>query len=170
MRRDELGRKLFDQKCTATIFAATLTGHCDWISGVPDSVFRRVLPALPQWYFAPRENHAVAMAFGARLGGKRPAVLIQNSGLGLCLDALLGTFRLFGQGMLLVVSNRGVLPWEEVQHRDWGLITENLLKAACIPQIDFNQEGIEGLKRAASQAEEERIIVSLILQRGNLDE
>jgi phosphonopyruvate decarboxylase len=170
MRRDDRGRELFEQKTTAIEFAAALGRRCDWISAVPDSVFRRVLPALPQWYFAPRENHAVAMAFGASLGGKRPAVLLQNSGLGLCLDALLGTFRLYGQGLLLVVSNRGVLPWEEIQHQDWGAITADLLTAAGIAQVDFDAEGLSGLERAVHRVETEKAIVALVLQRGNLDE
>lgn len=170
MRQDERGRELFEQQATAAEFAAALARHCDWISAVPDSVFRRVLPALPHWHFAPRENTAVAMAFGACLGGKRPAVLLQNSGLGLCLDALLGTFRLYGQGLLLVVSNRGVLPWEEIQHHDWGAITDDLLAAALIPQVDFDIEGMVGLERAVQRVETENAIVALVLQRGNLDE
>ena len=170
MRHDGIGRELFEQKMTAEEFAVALARQCDWFSAVPDSIFRRVLPALPEWHFAPRENTAVAMAFGALLGGKRPAVLMQNSGLGLCLDALLGTFRLYDQGLLLILSNRGVLPWEEVQHQDWGRITVDLLTAARIPQVEFDLEGLAGLERAALKVATEKTIVALLLQRGNLDE
>lgn len=170
MRQDNLGRELFDLKTKATDFAAVLERHCDWFSCVPDSIFKEVLPALQEWHFAPRENHAIAMAFGARLAGKKPVVLIQNSGLGLCLDALLGTFMLYRQGLLMVVSNRGVLPWEEVQHRDWGAITEPLLSAVGIHQVSFDSEGFAGLEHAVELVREENKVVALVVQRGNLDE
>ena len=170
MRLDNLGREFFDQKAAAASFAADLERHCNWITSVPDSVFKRVLPALNNWHFAPRENHAVAMAFGARLAGRRPAVLLQNSGIGLCLDALLGTFFLYRQGLLLVVSDRGVLSWEEIQHHDWGRITIPILAAAGIPCISFDLEGLEGLERAARMAWDKNQVVALLIQRGNLDE
>jgi sulfopyruvate decarboxylase subunit alpha len=170
MRLDNLGRELFDKKTEAVEFASNLERYCDWITAVPDSVFKRVLPALKYCHFAPRENHAVGMAFGARLAGRHPAVLLQNSGIGLCLDALLGTFFLYRQGLLLVVSNRGVLSWEEIQHHDWGRITIPLLAAANIPSISFDSEGLAGLERGAQMAREKNQVVALLMQRGNLDE
>jgi len=170
MRLDNLGRELFDQRAKAVEFAALLEHHCDWITCVPDSIFKRVLPALKEWHYAPRENHAVAMAFGVRLAGRRPAVLIQNSGLGVCLDALLGTFILYKQGLLLVISHRGVLSWEESQHHDWGRITTSLLSSVGIPQISFDSDGLTGLVRAITMAQEDNQVVALVIQRGNLDE
>jgi sulfopyruvate decarboxylase subunit alpha len=169
MRFDSKNRALFDLKAKADVFAAGLREHCDWFSAVPDSVFKRVLPNLPNWHLATRENHAIGMAFGARIGGLRPAVLIQNSGLGLCLDALIGTFTLYGQGLLMVVSNRGRLEWEEIQHRDWGLITKPLLSAAGIAASSFDEEGMQGLSRAAALAEGGKV-AALLIDRGNIDE
>ncbi len=169
MRRDTKQRELFDQKATAEEFAACLERQCDWVAAVPDSVYRRILPALTMWHFASRENHAVGMAFGVRLGGKRPAILMQNSGLGLSIDALLGTFSLYKQGVLLVVSDRGVLPWEEIQHQEWGRITKPLLAATEIEAISFDTEGLAGLERAAKRAEK-RKIVALVVERGNINE
>ncbi len=169
MRLDAKGRELFDLKATAEEFAACLERQCDWVAAVPDSVYRRVLPALTEWHLAPRENHAVGMAFGARLGGKRPAILMQNSGLGLSIDALLGTFSLYQQGILVVVSDRGALPWEEIQHQEWGRITLPLLAAAEIETVSFDKEGLPGLERAAKLAEEGKI-VALLVERGNINE
>lgn len=169
MRFDLKRRPLFDSKAQGEQFAVALRSHCDWFTAVPDSVFRPVLPHLPDWHLAPRENHAVGMAFGARLGGLRPAVLMQNSGLGLCLDALLGTFKLYRQGLLMVVSDRGRLAWEEVQHQDWGAITKPLLSASGVTTISFDQEGLDGLARAALLAQT-GVIVALLLDRGNIDE
>ena len=107
---------------------------------------------LNDFHFSPRENHAISMAFGAKLAGANPAVLIQNSGLGLSLDALLGTFTLYKQGLLLVVSNRGTLQWEEIQHQDWGKITCKLLKAMDIPFLSLNDLGVEAIARCSEIA------------------
>jgi hypothetical protein len=170
MRQDVHNRELFDQKSSAEDFAKALHRHFNWFSGLPDSVFRRVYPLLSPWYFAPRENHAVAMAFGACLGGRKSAILIQNSGLGLCLDALIGTFRLYEQGLLLIVSNRGILPWEEIQHKDWGQKTISLLLSVDIPFVSFDSEGLTGLERAAQWVDNENKIIALTVNRGNINE
>jgi len=170
MRLDEKNRELFDLKASSDIFVQELERTSDWVGCVPDSVFKKVLPKLRHWHLAPRENHLIGMAFGAILAGQRPAVLIQNSGIGQCLDALLGTFCLYNQGLLLVISNRGILPWEEIQHQDWGGITESLLSISKIKFISFDDEGIDGLNRAAKMAFENNEVVALTIQRGNLDE
>ena len=70
----------------------------------------------------------------------------------------------------MIVSNRGVLEWEEIQHQDWGKCTESLLLASKIKMIYFDEEGVEGLKRAAKIAFENNQVVALMMQRGNLDE
>ncbi len=171
MSRDNTkGKKFFPQICLSKEFAAELTRYCDCFSAVPDSVIKQVLPRLTPFFFAPRENHAIGMAFGARLAGKRPCVLMQNSGLGLALDAILGLFVLYKQGVLLVVSNRGELAWEEAQHQDWGDITVPLLAAAGITTIDFAQQGLPAIKQACRMVENEHRVVALMLHRGNLDE
>ena len=170
MRQDKLNRELFDLKASSDVFAQELDNACNWVGCVPDTIFKQVLPKLKSWHLAPRENHLIGMAFGAGLAGQRPVVLIQNSGLGLCLDALFGTFCLYNQGLLMIVSNRGVLEWEEIQHQDWGKCTESLLLASKIKMIYFDEEGVEGLERAAKIAFENNQVVALMMQRGNLDE
>src|SRR3989344_4451309 len=169
MRLDFKKREIFDLKMDAAEFAAALELHCNWFTAVPDSVFKGVFPKLSNLYFATRENHAVAMAFGARLGGLTQVVLMQNSGLGLCLDALLGTFKLYNQGLLLIVSNRGVLEWEEIQHQEWGRVTAPLLSAMGIVSISFDKEGWNGLRRAIELVKNGNIVV-LLVERGNINE
>jgi sulfopyruvate decarboxylase subunit alpha len=169
MRTDHKGREIFDLKSTATEFAAELEKHFNYFTSVPDSVYNKVLVHLKHWEYPSRENHAVAMAFGAHMAGARPCVLIQNSGLGLCIDSLLGTFRLYNQGLMLVVTNRGILEWEEIQHQDWGVITTDLLKACQIPVVSFNEVGLDGIRQAAERARNNEIVV-LLLERGNIDE
>jgi phosphonopyruvate decarboxylase len=161
---------MHDLICTSSNFATELMRHFDWFSSVPDSVIKQLIPALEPYFFAPRENHAVGMAFGAKIAGKMPCVLMQNSGLGLALDAIMGLFMLYKQGLLLIVSNRGELEWEEIQHRDWGRITIPILQAAGLTIMDFEREGPQSLAKASELIENDNKIVVLLLHRGNLDE
>ena len=170
MRQDKFKREIYDQKVSSDIFAEQIEKRSDWIGCVPDTIFKKVLPNLQTWQIAPRENHLIGMAFGASLAGKNPTVLIQNSGLGLCLDALLGTFCLYKKGLLMIISNRGILSWEEPQHKDWGKCTESILSAAKIEIVRFDEEGEEGIERASISAFEKNKVVALVVQRGNLDE
>jgi sulfopyruvate decarboxylase subunit alpha len=170
MRTDILGRELFDQVCDASEFADALSSHFNWICCVPDSIYQLVLPRLVDWQIATRENHAISMAFGAKLGGKKPVVLMQNSGLGLCIDSLLGTFSLYKQGLVIVVSQRGRLGWEEIQHRDWGSIASALIDSCGFLELSFAESGgISSLSEASSRASAGEIVI-LSIQRGNLNE
>ena len=170
MRLDQKGREIFNEVMSSREFAKELAAHGDWFIGVPDSVLKLTQANLPKFYFSPRENHAVAAAFGAQLGGAKPCVLMQNSGLGLATDALLGLSRLYGQGLVLVISNRGELAWEEDQHLDWGRVTVPMLKSLQIPVLDFQELGISAVATAFSRAYVDNEIVTILVHRGNLDE
>jgi sulfopyruvate decarboxylase subunit alpha len=54
-----------------------------------------------------REEEGVGICAGAFMGGKRPALLLQNSGLGNCINALASLDLLYEIPLLLVVSHRG---------------------------------------------------------------
>lgn len=163
-------REFFDLRTSAKSFAAELNLHFNWFGGVPDSVFKKVIPNLINWKTMPRENSAVSTAFGLHMGGSKPVVLLQNSGLGLCLDALFGTFLLYEQGLLMVVSNRGSLSWEECQHKRWGQVTHDLLRSTNIEFVNFNLEGMAGLKRSIDEVISNNKLIALVVERGNLDE
>ena len=134
-------RPLYPQMYEGAEFAAKLMSVCDWFSGVPDSVMQQVIPHLRPYQFAPRENHAVAMAFGARVGGRRPCVLLQNSGLGLCGDALYGLQHLYGLGMVVVVVARGELAWEEPRIESADCLGAGLLPGREIGKTSSRMKG-----------------------------
>ena len=74
--------------------AALLERHgIGFTAGVPCSLVEDVIAVLERhprvpYIAAAREDAAVGMAAGAWFGGRRPAVLMQNSGLGTSLNAL----------------------------------------------------------------------------------
>ena len=170
MRLDNKNRPIFDLKSSAVEFAKLIQDESDWIGCVPDSIYTKVLNNIDDWILGSRENHIIAEAFGVSLGLKKPCVMIQNSGLGLALDALLGTFSLYKKGLLLVVTNRGVLDWEEAQHKEWGKCTTDILDALEFPYFNFNELGVDSIKDAAFCAFHENKIATLLIERGNIDE
>ncbi len=170
LRLDDRGRGVNPFICSSSELASALQERCDWFTGVPDSMFGKVQPHLEPYLTAPRENHAIASAFGARLGGKSPCVMMQNSGLGLCGDALYGLFHLYGMGVLLLVTWRGELEWEEPQHQHWGQRTLEYLSVLDVPVFDVQILGLGAIAEASQQAFVENRASAVLLHRGNIDE
>lgn len=84
----------------------------DFFTGVPCSLFEgvtRILDAEPRYGYisAVREDSALGLAAGAYLGGRQPVVLMQNSGLGVGMNALVSLHQIYDIPTLLVISWRG---------------------------------------------------------------
>lgn len=54
-----------------------------------------------------REEEGIGICAGAYLGGKKPAILMQNSGLGNSINALKSLMELYEFPLLMVMSHRG---------------------------------------------------------------
>jgi len=170
LRVDKHGRKLNPFILSAQEFAIELQKYSNWFTGVPDSMFRKLFTYLSPYTPAPRENHGVSMAFGARLAGKKPCILMQNSGLGLCGDVIYGLVHLYKVGLLFIVTLRGELDWEEKQHHMWGKNTVEFLKILDIIPYDLQESGINTIKLAAEAVFVENKPAAIIIHRGNIDE
>jgi len=119
--------------------AATRSG-VDFVAGVPCSYLAPFFAAcqeLPPTAFlrATREDHAVAACAGAWLGGRTPLAVMQNSGLGYCLEALASLHLLYGLPLPMLVSDRGT-PSDFEEHRFLGQRTRALLDLFAIPWLD----------------------------------
>ena len=73
-----------------TFVDAAVGAGFDFFTGVPCSLVGPVISALePLGYVAEtREDAALGLAAGAALAGRRPMVLMQNSGFGVSINAL----------------------------------------------------------------------------------
>ncbi len=108
----------------------------DFWCGVPCSYLKGLFQRLeerPGFVAATREDLAVGMAVGAWLGGRQPVVLLQNSGLGTALNALVSLPALYEVPVLLVTSWRGEEGRDAPEHVLMGEITPRLLDLAGIP-------------------------------------
>jgi len=130
-------------------FADALDGHgFDFFAGVPCSLIEDLIatlethPRLP-YVATPREDVAVGMAAGAWFGGQRPAVLMQNSGLGTSLNALASLALMYGLPALLVVTWRGHGGKDAPEHVLMGEISPRLLELLGIPHRVLTADSLE---------------------------
>ena len=119
----------------------------DFISGVPDSLFKDLCFKFENIY---KNNHVVGANEGSSIGlaigyhlatGKIPLVYLQNSGLGNTINPLvsLASHKVYQIPMILLIGWRGEIKnnkqlKDEPQHKEQGLITAKLLKTL---NIDF---------------------------------
>ena len=110
----------------------------DFFAGVPCSLIEDLIAALeihPRLPYipVPREDVAVGMVAGAWFAGRRPAVLMQNSGLGTSLNALASLALMYGLPSLLLVTWRGHRGKDAPEHILTGEISPRLLELLKIP-------------------------------------
>ena len=116
---------------------ALLEAGVEFVAGVPCSYLKKFFAGcaqLPPGAFLPavREDHAVAACAGAWLGGRRPLVAMQNSGLGYCLEVLTSLHLMYRVPLPMIVSDRGA-PADYEEHRILGQRTRPLLDLFGIP-------------------------------------
>jgi sulfopyruvate decarboxylase subunit alpha len=123
----------------APAFVAALKGAgFDFFAGVPCSLLKGLVSLLDRdeqarYVSATREDSALGMAAGAYLGGRRPMVLMQNSGLGVSVNALASLHTLYDIPVLLVISWRGEDRSDAPEHWMMGEIMIPLLDQMKIP-------------------------------------
>lgn len=87
-----------------------------------------------------REDNAVGVAAGAALAGGQPVVIMQNSGLGQCVNALASLVVPYRIPMLLIVSLRGTGPDPTPENTVMGRLSESLLTDLGIPPVTADEE------------------------------
>src|SRR5262250_2298298 len=144
----------------------------EFFAGVPCSLIEDLIavleshPRLP-YVAAPREDVAVGMAAGAWFGGRRPAVLMQNSGLGTSLNALASLSLMYGLPALLVVTWRGYQGKDAPEHILMGEISPKLLTLCGIPHRVLAAESLEAdLAWAVAEMEQSLQPVALLVPPG----
>ncbi|HEX9822245.1 MAG TPA: thiamine pyrophosphate-dependent enzyme [Methylomirabilota bacterium] len=151
-------------------FAARLERHgFDFFTGVPCSLIEDLIAVLEGGSRAPyvaavREDAAVGVAAGAWFGGRRPAVLMQNSGLGTSLNALASLSLMYGLPALLVVTWRGFGGKDAPEHILMGEISPRLLELLGIPHRVLAADSVEAdLAWAAAEMDARMAPVALLV-------
>ena len=147
----------------------------DFFAGVPCSLLEGVLSALatrPRLPYLPaiREDAAVGCAAGAWLAGGRPAILMQNSGLGTSLNALASLSLMYRFPCLLVVTWRGFQGKDAPEHLLMGDISPRLLDLVGIAHRALTAPSVEAdLAWATRETLAREAPVALLLPPGVLE-
>lgn len=97
-------------------------------------------------------------------GGKRPAIAMQNSGLGNCINALASLDMLYGIPLLMLISHRGTEGEKLVGQLPMGRLTEPLLEAMGIPSMRPRPLEVEKIiQNAWIQSESKSVPVAVLL-------
>lgn len=149
-------------------------------TGVPDSTLaalQRGIAAAPDlaYYGATGEGEAMGIAAGWALGGRTPAVLMQNSGLGNAVNPLTSLFQVFRLPVVLVVGWRGEpgSKADAVEHAVMGERTLALLDALRVAwEIlpDDAEACASAIARLAETARREGMPAALVVRRGMFSE
>ena len=125
----------------------------DFFTGVPCSLIGSVLIALEERGYVPetREDAALGLAGGAYLAGKRPVVLMQNSGFGVSLNAIGSLQQIYEMPCLLVITWRGFEGNDAPEHLVMGRAMPQLFEAY---EIEWRALGERTLEEDAAWARE----------------
>ena len=112
-----------------------------------------------------REEEGIGICAGAYLGGKKPAILMQNSGLGNSINALKSLMELYEFPLLMIMSHRGTEGENIVGQVPMGQSTPRILEA-----MDFrffrpgdSEAGYNDVRLGWELSEEEGKPVSVLL-------
>lgn len=113
-----------------------------------------------------REEECVAYAAGRRLGGGRPVVLMQSSGLGNALNALGSLVIPYGLGIPIVISMRGTLGEGNEVQVPIGRAVRPLLESLAIQAFSIRAPGeVEAVARGVLRmAAEAKTTAAMILE------
>jgi sulfopyruvate decarboxylase subunit alpha len=146
----------------------------NFFTGVPCSLFdgvMQILEAEPRYGYisAVREDSALGLAAGAYLGGRQPVVFMQNSGLGVSVNALMSLHQIYDMPALLVVSWRGQGRQDAPEHLMMGAVMEKFLALMQLPYAIFDPATLERDVEAVTRTmRETRRPVAIVVPKGML--
>lgn len=140
---------------------------------VPDNPLSHVLHVFEHEYrdvrlvLATREEEAFGVAAGLYLGGRKPAVLLQSSGLGNSLNALTSLLIPYEIPVLMIVSMRGDEgEWNSAQ-MPLGRVVRAILDAIGVEHVTVESADAAGetVRRAGVRAFEARVSCACLLPK-----
>ncbi len=143
----------------------------DFVVSVPCVNLSEILNRLdedPEIIHVPvtREEEGIGICAGAYLGGKKPAILMQNSGLGNSINALKSLTELYEFPLVMIMSHRGTEGESIVGQIPMGESTPRILEA-----MNFNffkpqtpEAAYDDIRLSWEMSEEEGKPISILLE------
>ncbi len=151
------------------VFRGLKSAGIDFVTSVPCVNLQKLLTMIsedPGIIHLPvtREEEGVGVCAGAWMGGRRPALLMQNSGLGNSINALASLDFLYEIPLLMIISHRGCEGEPIVGQVPMGKLTPKLLDAMQIQRFSPTPvQAEETVAKAWSLAAMERRPVAVLL-------
>ena len=113
-----------------------------------------------------REEEGVGIAAGAYLGGRTPAILMQNSGLGNSINAIKSLLQLYKIPIIFIMSHRGAEGEKIEAQIPMGQLTPDLLDLLNIKKFIINSiEDIKEVNFSVDISKESSNSVGILLKR-----
>jgi sulfopyruvate decarboxylase alpha subunit len=147
-----------------------------FFTGVPCSLLSGLISSLdksPDVEYMPavREDSAVGVCAGMYMAGKLPVLLMQNSGLGYCLNAFTSLNLIYNIPTLVIMSWRGFEGKDAPEHIIMGEVSEQLLKTAGMEYSILTDDNVdEVLTTACNKIKNEALPYTLLVKKGLFDE
>ena len=160
----------------ASEFCDVLEGcGLSFAAGVPCSILKDIILHLSSqdripYVPATREDEAIGIATGAYLGGKRPVVLMQNSGLGNAINPLASLVIPYRVPVLLIISWRGYQGDDAPEHLIMGQVTTKFLEEIGVVTFVVESDApAKAITAAVKAAEGSGMPSAAILRRGIIE-
>ena len=146
----------------------------DLILSVPCAMLRGLLEIIDekdeiQHYPVTREEEGVGIAAGAYLGGKIPAILMQNSGLGNSINAIKSLLELYKIPIVFIMSHRGTEGEKSIAQIPMGQVTIKLLDCIEVEKYIINSsEKISEIETVVNDSQSSKNSVAILLTRSLL--
>jgi len=113
------------------------TVPCKQLAGVIDAV-----EASPEIYHIPsnKEDEGMGLCAGAYMGGKRPAIIMQNTAIGVTINTLVTLTQYYRMPLPMLISYRGELREPVACQAEMAVHTKALLNQLNIPTYHFHKE------------------------------
>ncbi len=113
-----------------------------------------------------REEEGMGIAAGAYLGGRTPAILMQNSGLGNSVNAIKSLLQLYKIPVIFIMSHRGAEGEKISAQIPMGKLTPDLLDLLNIRKFIINSvDNVIEINKAVIISEKSKNLVGILLKR-----
>ena len=143
-----------------------------FFTGVPCSLLSSLISYLEEieeasYIPSVREDSAVGLCAGAYLSGTLPVLLMQNSGLGYCLNAFTSLNLIYRIPVLVIMSWRGQRGKDAPEHIIMGEINQKLLETAGMDYSVLKPENCDKvLDTAMRKIKKEKLPYTLLIEKG----
>ena len=113
------------------------TVPCKQLAGVIDEVEAR-----PEIAHVPanKEDEGMGLCAGAFMGGTRPAIIMQNTAIGVTINTLVTLIQFYRMPLPMLISYRGELREPVACQAEMAVHTKALLNQLSIPTYHFHRE------------------------------